>query len=90
MVARLYPRHAFADFFDDPGCFVSRDIGHLARSHAFDSGEVGVTQPGRHDFDQNFTRAGRIEVDFLDFQRLRFGEGCAAVSKTTAALTFMA
>ena len=37
VVAGLYTCHAFTDFFDNSGCFVARDIGHLAWSHALNS-----------------------------------------------------
>ena len=79
MIARGEVGHVLAQFLDDAGRLVPERHRHRPRPVAVDDGEVGVAQSGRHDPHQHLAPAGRIELDFLDRERLgsSIGRLCA-------------
>ena len=72
MVARRYGSNAFAHLLDHPAAFVTQDTGKQTfRVFSRQGEDIGVTQTGRHDPDENLSFLGAFKVDFLDLQPYR-------------------
>jgi hypothetical protein len=66
--------HAGAQFADYSGAFVPTDGRQRPLAQAFHDGEVGVAQARAPDFHKHLARAGWIQFNLFDTERLRFGE----------------
>jgi hypothetical protein len=73
VVAARQVVHAGADFLDRSGRLVPERHRDRSGAIAVDYREVGVAQPGRADPHEHFAVPGRLELQLLDGQRLRFG-----------------
>ena len=71
MVAKAKVGDALAERLDDSGGFVAERHRQGAGSVAVDDGEVGMAQARGGDPDEDFTAAGRREVERFERQRLR-------------------
>lgn len=64
-----------ADVTHDAGCLVSGAGGQRAFPQSFDAGKIGMAQPRRAYFNENFFGARRRKLQRLYDQRLAFGIG---------------
>ena len=78
MIALGDPRHAWPDVDDDPRAFMAEEAETAPRIGAGEGEGVGVTDAGRLDLDQDLARAGTVEIDFDDFERLPAATATAA------------
>ena len=70
MIARLHTRHARAHLAHDARPFMAEDGGKEAfRIGARKRERVGVTDAGRSDLDQHFSRMRTFQVDIGDGER---------------------
>ncbi len=76
MIADSDRRHAFADGFNHCATFVSQDRWKDAfRVCTGQRVGIGMTNPGGHDAQQDFTGLGHGDVDFNDLKRFPGLEG---------------
>ena len=66
VVAGLEVGDEFAGLFDDAGGLVAEDAGRVEGVEAFDEVEVGVADAGGGGLDEDFARAGLVDVDLFD------------------------
>ena len=68
-------RTAGADLLDHSGGLVSEQHRHRAHPIAVDHRQIGVTQPGGFDADQEFALTRRRQIQLADGERFRLGVG---------------
>ena len=69
MVTELQVVDTVAELLDDASRFVTECHWHRARSITIDDGQIGMTQPCRHDLYEHLPRTRRRKFQFFDLQR---------------------
>ena len=70
MIAGLHIGDVGADLLDDAGELVTEHRRQRMRIEPFHEMQVGVAEPGDGGADQHLARAGLLQADVLDHQRL--------------------
>jgi hypothetical protein len=70
VVARGETAHSRSDLLDDSSAFVAEDDGKIGRMDALRHVQVGVANAARRNANLQLARLGRVELEFLDDERL--------------------
>ena len=70
MIAGLHVCDALADRFDDARGFVAHDDGRIDRERAVDEVEIAVAQPRVRGAHEDLLRAGQVDDQLFDLERL--------------------